>query len=266
MAGIRTSKPRRHLRFVLVAWAISSAIGMVLAVLIMRAVLRPAASPQMADQNLTIVVFTTVAIPVAFFVITFVGYSIWSFRSKGRPVDDGPPIRGNRIAFVLWPSISAALCVFLVIWGLYGMTKVGTFGTPVGQGGMFGGTRADPLVVDVTGQQWLWTFRYPSEGNIETTKLVLPVDRQVEFRVTSDDVVHSFWIRAFGVKIDAVPGQVLYTNTTPTQLGTFAARCVELCGLYHAYMQAQVNVVTQASFTSWVKSQNARAQAVAVGS
>ena len=259
MAQAETSK--HHLRFVLVAWAIASVIGIALSVLIMKAILRPAASPQMADQNLTIVVFTAIAVPVAFFVLTFVGYSLWRFRTQGMPTEDGPPIRSNRLALILWPSVSAGLCVFLLVWGLYGMTKVGTFGTPVGQGGMFGGTRSDPLVVDVTGQQWLWTFTYPSEGGIETTKLVLPVNRQVEFRVTSLDVVHSFWIRAFGVKIDAVPGQVLYTNTTPTQLGTFTARCVELCGLYHAYMQNQVDVVTPASFTAWVQSQAVPAHA-----
>lgn len=255
MAKPESTKPRHHLRFVLTAWALASVVGIALSVLIMKAILRPAASPQMADQNLTIVVFTAVAVPVAFFVLTFVGYSVWRFRTQGMPTEDGPPIRGNHLALVLWPSVSAGLCVFLLIWGLYGMTKVGTFGTPVGQGGMFGGTRANPLVVDVTGQQWLWTFKYPSEGGIQSTKLVLPVDRQVEFRVTSVDVVHSFWISAFGVKIDAVPGEVLYTNTTPTQLGTFTARCVELCGLYHAYMQNQVSVVTPAAFATWVQSQ-----------
>ncbi len=83
--------------------------------------------------------------------------------------------------------------------------------------------------------------------------LELPLGRPVEFRVTSDDVLHGFSIDELGVAMDANPGfWVGAPIVTPTRLGTMTARCVELCGLYHTYMWTQVNVVTQADFTAWV--------------
>lgn len=253
---------RRHeLSRVVLYWALASVPGMVLAAVAMRAALRVAASPQARDQDFTLVLFTVVAVPVAFFVLTFVGYSLWRFRVRGKPDRDGPPLRGNPLANVAWPAISTGLCVFLIIWGLVAMTNVGSFGTPVAQSGMFGGggtsARAAQFTVDVTGQQWMWTFRYPGQGGISSRTLVLPQGQPVQFAVTSTDVVHSFWSRALGAKIDAVPGEVTYTNATPTRLGTYSVRCVELCGLDHAYMQTTVRVVTPDQFAQWVAQQQA---------
>lgn len=247
---------------VMLYWALASVPGIVLAVVAMRAVLRVAASPQARDQDFTLVLFTALAVPVAFFVLTFVGYSLWRFRVRGMPERDGPPVRGHPLANTAWPLVSTGLCVFLIIWGLIAMTKVGSFGTPVAQSGMFGGggtsVSAGQFTVEVTGQQWMWTFRYPGQGDISSDTLVLPQGRPVQFAVTSKDVVHSFWSRALGAKIDAVPGEVTYTNTTPTRLGTYSVRCVELCGLDHAYMQTTVRVVTSDQFAQWVAQQQAR--------
>jgi cytochrome c oxidase subunit 2 len=75
----------------------------------------------------------------------------------------------------------------------------------------------------VIGQQWLWTFRYPTYGGVETTKLELPVNREIEFHVTSLDVVHSFWAIELGVKADAVPGADNIAFVKPTRLGS--SRC-----------------------------------------
>jgi cytochrome c oxidase subunit 2 len=84
---------------------------------------------------------------------------------------------------------------------------------------------------------------------------VLPVGRQVLFRVTSEDVIHSFWISAFGVKIDANPSVITTIQTTPTKIGSYSVRCAELCGLYHAYMEGDVKVVTPQAYTAWVAHQ-----------
>ena len=87
------------------------------------------------------------------------------------------------------------------------------------------------------GQQWVFSYRYPQFGGMESAQLVLPANTTVEFHVTSLDVIHSFWAYQLGVKADANPGvdNVAFT-TTRNQLGSFTVRCNELCGLWHGAM------------------------------
>jgi cytochrome c oxidase subunit 2 len=127
------------------------------------------------------------------------------------------------------------------------------------QNGAGGGQGPNPIAVphgkkfqvQVIGQQWQFTYRYPSLGNMESNQLVLPADTQIELHVTSLDVVHSFWAYELGIKADANPGvdNVAYLQTKgPT---TFHVRCAELCGLWHGYMYNSGRVVDQAQFNSW---------------
>jgi cytochrome c oxidase subunit 2 len=83
----------------------------------------------------------------------------------------------------------------------------------------------------------------------------LPVNQPVEFKVTSEDVQHSFWIPEMGVKADAVPGEVNTFTTTPTKTGNFTVRCMELCGVLHAYMNTNVVVEKSSDFGAWVSQQ-----------
>ena len=83
------------------------------------------------------------------------------------------------------------------------------------------------LQVDVTGQQWLWTFSYPGTG-VETRSLVLPINRPVQFNVTSVDITHGFWPVDLGVQVDANPGVVTVIRATPDKLGSFTVRCSQL--------------------------------------
>ena len=107
------------------------------------------------------------------------------------------------------------------------------------------------LVVEVTGQQWVWTFNYPSLG-IQSDVLNLPVGKPVKFVVKSVDVNHSFWPVQLGVKADANDVVPVEINTTPTKLGHLDVKCAELCGLYHAYMETSGDVMTKADFNNWV--------------
>ena len=104
--------------------------------------------------------------------------------------------------------------------------------------------------MQVIGQQWNWTYRFPGYGAVETAHLELPVDSEVEFHVTSLDVTHSFWAYELGVKADAVPGvdNIAFVHTR--KLGTFSIRCAELCGLWHGHMFQTGEVVTPARFGS----------------
>jgi len=182
---------------------------------------------------------------VALFVFVFLIYSLIVFRVNGKPTEDAlvmKPMPGLQIG---WMGITGALCLFLVIWGLFGFYEDTTAAS------------TNQLVVQVTGQQWLWTFNYPQYGvSSQGEVLELPVNRPVEFDVTSEDVLHGFAIQAFGIRVDANPGEV--TNTplvTPSQIGSYAVRCVELCGLYHSYMWSSVQVVSTSTFNAWIISQ-----------
>ena len=132
------------------------------------------------------------------------------------------------------------------------------------------------LVVKVTGNQWNWDYEYPDhdglsyksimlkDADIDTSKgqhrllsadypMVIPVDTTVQFIVTASDVLHSFAMPAFGVKVDAVPGRLNETWTKVTKTGTYYGQCSELCGKDHAFMPIEVRVVPKEDFAAWVE-------------
>ena len=195
------------------------------------------------DIEQTMTVFTMAAAPVAALVWAIAVYSLFAWRHKGNgpPTTDGPALRSNTRATAVWLVASSVLVTFLLIWGLAELPAVAT-----------ANSAPNPLIVNVTGQQWLWTFTYPGQGDVQSDVLYLPKNRPVVFRVTSEDVVHSFWLVQMGIKVDANPGQITTTSATPERLGTFAIRCAELCGLYHAHMETTAKVVSPADFSSWL--------------
>jgi cytochrome c oxidase subunit II len=116
------------------------------------------------------------------------------------------------------------------------------------------------LQVQVIGQQWAFTYRYPQFGGMESTLLDLPVDTPIEFHVTSLDVIHSFWPYLLGVKADANPQVDNVAYTTVKTLGGFIVRCDELCGLWHGAMTTNGNVLAQGAFQTWAAGVQAREQ------
>jgi cytochrome c oxidase subunit 2 len=164
-------------------------------------------------------------------------------------VVDGPPLRHDSRIQILWIVITSTMVLFLAGFGTYELLQNGAGG---GQGPNPIAVPAGPkLQVQVIGQQWQFTYRYPSLGNIESNQLVLPADTDVELHVTSLDVVHSFWAYELGVKADANPGtdNVAFVRTKGPE--TFHVRCAELCGLWHGYMYNNGRVVDSAQFKSW---------------
>ena len=241
------SEPENHdLREVLLWWLGLSVISLAGWLVVGSLLLPRAASAGDVFANVTVLVFTALAIPVALFVWVFVGFSLVRFKAKERgaagrpPTEAAPAIVATSGQTIAWLGVTGGLCLFLVAWGLFGMY----------QAAQDPPTR--PLVVDATGQQWFWTFHYPV-ANVSSNELVLPVHQPVQIDVTSLDVLHGFEIRAFGVTLDANPGEVLPTQVvTPDKIGTYTVRCVELCGLYHSYMWAPVKVVSGSSYTAWL--------------
>lgn len=235
------------MRRVLTIWAVLSLVFVVLAVVVVPLVERRPASSVAGFASLTDLVFTALAVPVALFVWVFAFYSVFAFRTKV-PADasvddleDGPSLEAAPRYQILWLVITTALAFFTVAWGMFGFYKETT--DPPG----------DAMTVNVTGQEWTWTFDYPSFG-VQTHTLELPRGRPVVFRVTSLDVLHGFGLAALGIAIDANPGEWVKTPTvTPNKVGDFEVRCIELCGLYHTFMWAPVKVVSPARFADWVK-------------
>jgi cytochrome c oxidase subunit 2 len=118
------------------------------------------------------------------------------------------------------------------------------------------------LRIEVTGRQWWWRVRYvtPDGSSVEVANEVrLPVGEPVEFRLDSDDVIHSFWIPSLGGKVDMIPGRTTRLVLLPTRTGTFRGVCAEYCGSAHALMSFDVVVVERAEFERWLALQRAPA-------
>lgn len=117
------------------------------------------------------------------------------------------------------------------------------------------------LDVKVTGYQWWWKFEYPGMGIVTANELHLPVGEFVSFDVTSNDVIHSFWMPKIAGKQDAVPGRINYLWARADVPGEYYAQCAELCGIQHALMGFRVIVQSRADFEAWVKQQQTPAAA-----
>lgn len=227
-------------------WAVLTLLLVVFALVVPPRLMGRPASSTMQETESTFTAFSLAAAPVAAMVWAILLYSLvkWRHRGSEPPVEPGPQVRGNARLQVVWLVASSVLCLFLLVWGLVLLQP---------QAGEAASTTA-PTVVDVTGNQWAWTFAYPAAPGAQSDVLYLPVDRRVLFRVTSKDVVHSFWINEMGIKIDANPGAITTIAVTPNRLGTFTIRCAELCGLFHSYMQTQVHVVSADAYDQFVQS------------
>jgi cytochrome c oxidase subunit 2 len=231
---------------IFIIWLAMTTVGVFIGIYVPHHVMPTLLSHEATDVWRTIVLFTILAAPVAALVYSVAAYSLIAWRHKGNqeePPEDGPPLRGNSTVAAIWLATSTVLVLVLLAWGLTVYSAEET-------------THPNALVIDVTGQQWLWTFSYAGTG-VNTRSLVLPINRPVQFDVTSVDVTHGFWPVALGVQVDANPGVVTVIRTTPDKLGNFTVRCSQLCGLYHSFMYAPGSVVTTAKFSQWLQSHGA---------
>ena len=209
-------------------------------------------STSAAGQQFSIKVMAVLAAPVMAFVLVYFGYALIAWRHREGDDEDGPPIHGNTRVQVTWIAVTTVIVLFLAGFGTWELANKHAAGAGAGEGPSAIWTASgDVLQVQVIAQQWRFTYRYPQFGGFETTNLVLPVGRPVQFNVTSLDVIHSFWAYQLGVKADANPGVNNIAYTTPTQLGEVTVRCAELCGLWHGAMFNYGKVVSVSAFQAW---------------
>lgn len=202
-----------------------------------------------------IVVFVLVALVIA--------YSAIRFRAPADDPPDAPvdaPVqrRGGRAFAFGWVGLTTALnLLFIVYPGTVGLIDLWRLEARAEAEG--------PLVVEVTARQWGWSYSYPAYGIQAAPELVLPVDRPAKLVMTSADVIHGFWVPAFGIKKDVVPGQTMTLYITPITIASsesdprMRVQCAELCGAGHAEMRSGARILSQADFDAWAAAQGGAA-------
>jgi cytochrome c oxidase subunit 2 len=220
--------------------------------------LQDAATPTMEKitdfHNLLLVIITVITL----FVLGLLIYVMVRFRASRNPVP-------SKTTHNTWLEIAwTVVPVFILLGIAWPSFELLYFADR---------TENAELTVKATGHQWYWTYEYPDQDGLEfdsvmvaeedleegqlrllttDTKVVVPVNTNVRMLITADDVLHSWAIPAFGVKLDAVPGRVNETWFRATREGTFYGQCSELCGVNHGFMPIMVEVVSKEAFESWL--------------
>jgi cytochrome c oxidase subunit 2 len=219
--------------------------------------LQDAASPVMADiiGFHTFVLWIVTAIMI--FVLALLVIIIFRFNARANPT----PSRTthNTLLEVAWTIVPVIILVLIAIPSFRLLFTELDVPTP-------------DLTIKATGKQWYWSYAYPDNGNFEfdslivaekdlkadqprlltvDNEMVVPVNKVVHVLVTGADVIHSFAVPSFGIKIDAVPGRVNDTWFKATVQGTFHGQCSELCGKNHAFMPITVRVTDDKGFATW---------------
>jgi cytochrome c oxidase subunit II len=175
-------------------------------------------------------------------VMVMLFYALWKFRAKPGDESDGEPIHGNTRLEIAWTVIPTIIVLF---GGGYSWVVLNDIESPA----------ENPLTVDVFSQQYAWSFGYPGKDMAWSQgEFHVPVDRQVQFKLHAQDVIHSFWVPEWRIKKDNVPGITTTATVTPDKVGTYQLICTELCGFGHASMRAKVVVEPAPKFREWVAS------------
>jgi cytochrome c oxidase subunit II len=232
-----SQESRSQIRTMLLIGAVVSAFGIALALLIDWFPTQESTQAKTIDTLWDVLLIASV--PIFVLVETIVLYSALKFRMKpGEELKDGPPIHGNTKLEIVWTAIPAIILVGLCTYAYVALTDIEK-------------AEANTMEVRVVGEQFTWTFFYRGEGGkeISSPQLYLPTDTPVRFTVQSKDVIHDFWVPAFRMKIDAVPGIDTHLRVTTTgRTGEFPVVCAELCGLGHSAMRQSAHVMSRADF------------------
>ena len=205
------------------------------------------------DSLYKLVLYVALAVFIA--VEGMLVYSLVRFRSRRGRV--AAQIRGNTRLEIGW-TLGAAL--ILVVLTVITFIKLGAIVTPTPAAAPAVAAVSEPpgpasgLRVEVSGQQYIWRFRYPG-GAVAYEEMVVPTRTTVLLDIVSEDVAHSWWIPRLGGKADAIPGYTNHTWFRILRTGVFRGQCAELCGRNHADMIAHVRAVSPARFRAWLKAQ-----------
>ena len=216
--------------------------------------LQPAASPVMENitwfHNFLLWIITAITI----FVAILLAIVALKFNVRANPVPS--KTTHNTLIEVVWTIVPVLILVCIAVPSFRLLFQ--ELDVP----------KAD-LTIKATGKQWYWSYSYPDNGKFEFDSLmvadkaprllgvdnevVVPVNKIIRVQTTAADVIHSFAIPAFGIKIDAIPGRLNETWFKATKEGMYYGQCSELCGKDHAFMPIAIRVVSDTDFTTWVE-------------
>ncbi len=202
-----------------------------------------------AGRDINYVYALTTAIAVFIFLAVAIPVVIALVRFRERPDDDGSipeQVHGNVVLEFIWTIVPVIL---LIVIALPTWQVIFKQAAPASE---------KALKVEVIGHQWWWEFRYPDLGIVTANEIYLPENTEIDLSITSNDVLHSYWVPRFSGKVDCVPGHVNKDKFT-TPLAKLAGgdyyqgQCVELCGLSHALMRFQAVVLKAEEWQRWVR-------------
>jgi cytochrome c oxidase subunit II len=244
-----------HLRRFGTIWILATIVALPLVIFLLGPDLPPGNGSEQASGHVTDnTVLLAMATPVLLLVVLYLLYAVIVFRQPKGGALEGPAIRGHAGLQTAWLVITSALVLSLAVYGTVRLFADNGAGSGSGPKPLTV-PKGEKLPVQVIGQQWAFTYRYPTYGGVETTHLELPVNRTIELHVTSLDVIHSFWAYQLGVKADANPGVDNVAFVKPTKIQTFELRCAELCGIWHGGMFDHGHVVSGPAFERWIHEQ-----------
>ena len=220
---------------------------------------QPAASPVMQQiedfHHLVLIIITAVTL----FVLALLVWIILRYNQRANPVPS--KVSHNTTLEIIWTLVPVIILVIIAIPSFKLLYFEADIPTP-------------DLTIQAIGHQWSWTYKYPTNGNFSFDSLplsadqdkkageprllgvdnavVVPVNKVVEVDTNGADVIHSWAVPQFGVKMDAVPGRINKTWFKATAIGTYYGQCSELCGANHYFMPIEVHVVSQDAFDAWV--------------
>ena len=186
-------------------------------------------------------VLLSVAVPLAIFVVRY--------RSRGRPrTIEGPQVHGSTRLEIAWTAVPIVILLIVTVFTFYKLPGI-TLDAEAGE---------DVLRVQVEGRQFYWQYRYPN-GVIAIDRMRAPAGRLVELEITAPDydVIHSYWVPSLVAKFDAIPGRTTKTAFRG-QPGRYEGQCAEFCGIQHAEMFAEIEVVEAAEFDAWLSEEAQR--------
>jgi len=191
---------------------------------------------QTITQSVDTTFLIIVGISVFFLaLITFaMFYFMYKYSRKKNPV--ATDITGNTSLEILWTVIPSILVMVMFFYGYAGFKQMRN-------------APADAMTVKVTGRMWVWNFEY--DNGVKSDTLFVPTGKPVKLELNSADVNHSFYIPAFRIKEDAVPGRKNYLWFEPTEDGEYYVECAEYCGLSHSYMLSKVVSLPKDKYDAW---------------
>jgi cytochrome c oxidase subunit 2 len=222
--------------------------------------LQPAATPVAKHIKAFNDELTVVIVAISLLVFVLIGYVIVRFNARRNPV----PTRTehNLLIEILWTVVPALILVFIA----FPSFKLMYFEARVPK---------DAMTINITGHQWYWSYAYPGEGNLSfdsnyihdadlksgdirllsvDNPLVVPVGTDVRVFVASTDVIHSWFVPSFGVQEYAMPGRHNEAWFRVDHIGTYYGECNQICGINHAFMPIEVQVISKDDFKKWVAS------------